>query len=563
MIGQIVDTKALKKIVQQLTRPSLTEKIKLQIQSSPVPASTNPIRAKGKAYAKRHRKLQEQPGSIQKSEVEQDIHEMIRDNPILLHTPELYSGGLYLNAVVSKHRLPCGLVPDFLYITVHNRVIRFTLVEIERPAHGVFRGSSFMSGVKTGLTQVREWITLMEPKSQRQALLLNLKRLLEHYPIELFTADGAVSKHTQIEMGYVLIVGSEMVETDLQQKMVDELYLKEDILFMTYPMMIEQVKKHPLPKNMLSAGPHGISAFKLDSLEIFLRKGPYIGLERLEDNDPYGITTGALGWKLYDVRHRDCSRHPESMKQIFYRANGKCEHPECNENIVKGGQVDGNLGSMYKDLNKPVDVKNLWNRDSTPLLCPTHLQSTNTTYLPGSSLSGHPPKLALQARKPYRPDLDAELSICLAKWRDSIACSVLNTLEIDPVLEPELAEQIHHSMLAVSSLPWKWAMLLKDVVLDHFDLVRWYEVSRSEKMVDRHPGWRCLMRAGLIRINPSAKAHLKIEPTVFSREFIDRVLEKFPEDGISAIGAICTANVYKLGIQKQQLGDPHSLTSIF
>jgi hypothetical protein len=403
----------------------------------------------------------------------------------------------------------------------------------------------------------------MKPRAQREALLLNLKRLFEHYPIELFTADGSVSRNTQIEMGYVLIVGSETIETDLQQKMVDELYLKEDILFMTYPMMLEQVKKRPLPKNMLKSGPHGISAFKLDSPEIFLRKGPYLGLDRLDDNDPYGITTGALGWKLYDVRHRDSSRHPESMKQIFYRAGGECEHSQCNKKIVKGGQAHGNLGSVYKDLNKPIDVKNLWKRDTTPLLCPIHLQSPDMTYLPGSSFSGHPPKLPLLTRKPYRPHLDADLSICLEKWRDSIARSVLNTLEIDPELEPDLCEQIHQWMLAVSSLPWKWGMLLKDVVLDHFQLVQWYEVSRSEKMLDRHPGWRCLMRAGVIRVNPSAKAHLKIEPNVFSREFIDRVLEKFPEDGISAIAAICTANVYALGIHGQQQGDRHRLTSIF
>jgi hypothetical protein len=562
MSGQTIDTNALKKIVQQLTRPSLTEKIKLQVQSSSAPESKNPIKAQGKAYANRHRKLQGRSGSIAKSEKEQEIHEIIRDNPILLHTPELYSGGLYLNAVVSKHRLPCLLVPDFLYITVHNRVIRFTLVEIEKPAHGVFSGSSFMAGVNTGLTQVRKWITHMEPRAQREALLLNLKGLFEHYPIELFTADGSVSKNTQIEMGYVLIVGSETIESDLQQKMVDELYLKEGILFMTYPMMVEQVKRHPLPKNMLKSGPHGISAFKLDSPEIFLRKGPYIGHERLEDNDPYGITTGALGWKIYKVRLREYSRHPESMKEIFYRANGQCEHPECAERIVQDGEVHGNLGRIYNMFEKASDVSQLWNTDYTPLLCPKHREASNATYPPCSLFSDHPMKLALQARRPYRPHLDAELSICLAKWRDSIGQSVLNILEIDQKLEPGFAAQIHEWMLAVTSLPWQWAMLLKDLVLDHFQIIRWYEVSRAEKMLDSHPGWRYLLRAGLIRVNPSARAHLKIEPNVFSRAFIDRVLEKFPENGYVALADVCTANVYKLASRGKELGDPHRLVAI-
>lgn len=553
MIDQKTSNQTVKEFAHLVTRPSLRQKLQGKRKSSSIPALKNPITVKGHDHQMRGRALQAERGfkGPMLSHKEQKIHLSIRDNPFLLHTPELYSGGLYLNAVINKHPLPCGLITDFLYITVHNRAIRITLVEIEQAAHAVFGqrgmwGSSFLSGAAKGINQVRRWQAEMKHRAPRETLLLNLKSLFEHYPVELFAPDGKVKKETQIEMGYVLIVGSEPVETASQQKIIDDLYLNENILFMTYPMMIEQIEKHPVPKNMLKYGPHGISAFKLECPEIILRKGPYLGHERLPDNDPYGITTGGLGWKTEVIKRRESSHHPESLKQIFYRANAQCEHPGCREKVIKDGKVHGDFGRIYNGFKSGFVIKKLWDTNYTPLLCPNHLEASKEAFPLRLVDTGHAMKSALQARRAYRPELDADLAVFLADWRDSISFPVLRALDIDPAMEPELAGQVHQWMLAVVSLPWRWAMQLKDLVLAHYKILQWYEVSRAERMLESQAGWRCLSRAGVIKINPQTWAHLRIEPAIFNDAFINRVKAKFPGKTVDIMIAICAADNYML-----------------
>lgn len=533
----------------RLVTPSLSGKIKAKSPSAPDPKNAYKVKGQ-KARTKAPRQFQAKPGfkEIQLSHKEHPIHVMIRDNPKLLHTPELYSGGLYLNAVINKPRLPCGLLPDFLYITVHNRVIRITLVEIEQAAHSVFDSrrlwrSEFVGGAKAGLDQVRSWQRKMLPKAQRETLLLNLRSLFDHYPIELFTPEGDINYLSQIEMGYVLIVGEEPIKTDQQQKLIDDLYLDENILFMTYPMMIDQVIKRPQLKNMLSIGPHGTKGITLQSPEILLTKGPYIGLARCPDNDPYGITTGALGWPLFGSERRERCQHPESLKQIFYRAGGECEYPDCNEKALVDGNIHGRLGLIYNYFQRGFDCNKLTDTDYTPWLCPKHYEVSRANHPHRAFDSEHPMRLPLQARKPYRPDLDADLSIFLAQWRNSISRPILELLEIDPLMEPELAGNIHHWMLAVISLPWDYSRFLSDLVWDHYRLILRYRLDRTEQMIIHSQKYRYLLNAGVIKVNPLAPPHLSIEPAIFNHAFVDRVKAKFPDQAALFLSAICRNDV--------------------
>ncbi|MDT8924647.1 DUF4263 domain-containing protein [Pseudomonas taiwanensis] len=531
----------------------MLSEIKAKHASSQVPEPRNRIKRKGlESQAAKKKPVRSAPPEkpLELTRDEHSIHKMIVDNPFLLHTPELFGGGLYLDSVLNKHRLPCNLIPDFAYITVQDRVIKITLVEIERSVKGVFHSrfgmrSTFRSETLEAINQVREWRAAMENDDMRRALLRNLKPLFQNYPVGIFEPEGHVSNLAKISLGYVLVVGSETVETPIQQQMIDDLYLHEDIIFMTYPMMIERLRAGVRAKNMLKVGPRGVSVETLGAPTQLLSKGPDVGLPREFDTDAYGIKMAGLGWALSGNARRASAVHPASIKQIFYRANGLCEQPGCTTKIIHEGEVQGRLRHLYNGIDELSDVETLSDTDHVLLMCHEHADAFNKgqVFMLGRP---HPLNDALKLRRPYRPLLDDDAYAFIGEWNDSKSHPILGALGIDAAYEPELARHVHLWSMAVASLPWQCQIKLSQIVRDYFDTKNNWNIDRSRRYAYSSRVCHYLWRASVIRVNDLASPGKEIEPTVFSKALIDRVHQRFGSRSMAAISALCEANGRRL-----------------
>ena len=107
-------------------------------------------------------KPSKQPKSTKGFHNEGLLHKAIEANPLLLRTPELYVGGLYLDSIITQHGLPNRLRPDFLYLTTQGSVIKLVFVEIKSSKFSVFDESYQFKGMFHNhtlepLKQVREY----------------------------------------------------------------------------------------------------------------------------------------------------------------------------------------------------------------------------------------------------------------------------------------------------------------------------------------------------------------------------------------------------------------------
>jgi hypothetical protein len=536
------------------THDAFRERVQNQIdQANQVGEPTNPIILKGRKHQKRSKqdlKRAIAPTSDAPAKIsEQVLHDIIVEYPFLLHTPELYTGGLYLDALLNKYRLPGGLITDFTYLTVQEKVIKVTLVEIEKASKGVFRNqldgrSKFLSETEAAIRQVREWKETMQHDSMRKTLLINLKRLFETYPHPVFKPDGKLYESIDIEVSYVLIVGSESPHYKAHQDLIDDLYLNENIIFMTYPMMIEQLRNHSHDKNMLRLGPHALEVITLRRLDSLRPVANELNLPITTDNDPYGVFQAGTGWKLRAGRSRHHAMHPSSIKAIFYRSNGCCEKPGCNSPIITEVGVCGALSPIYNRIDNLSFSQDFWHINHVALTCPEHLFQMTPRDQIISLGQQHPLNAAMKRRAAYRSDLDQKAFLFSKNWQASQFLDVVKILEISLEKSPDLAENLNLQewSLAVSSLSGHCQGLLADIVMDHFGFRPWKKMNRSAYMINNHTHLYQLHKARLIRVNRSADAGKEIEPVMFTPELIRHLENLFGGRVGMAIKSLCEAD---------------------
>lgn len=65
----------------------------------------------------------------------------------------------------------------------------------------------------------------------------------ERYPTKILDTEGKLNPAIRIETSFVLVMGTDMPNRPWQQAIIDDLYLREGIIMMTYPMMLEEVSQ--------------------------------------------------------------------------------------------------------------------------------------------------------------------------------------------------------------------------------------------------------------------------------------------------------------------------------
>jgi hypothetical protein len=306
--------------------------------------SKNPIKQKGLRYQdNRFRGRTYQQAPRKEARYENIIQRKIEENPFLLYTPRLYPGGLFLDSIISKLRIFNGKVPDFVYITVCGTTIKITLVEIECASHRVFPrnfSDTFHSDALEGLNQVRGWKTdIQNHRGGRRDILKNLLPLFSKYPITFFDKEGQLHSWVQIQIDYMLVVGRER-PSDKDQAMLDQLYRSENILMMTYPMMMDAIAHETGYKNMLKRIGDHYRAFEVHQPKQILNKSDvYIPSNTpfqfdMEDDDPASIKFCGLGFTHETMEKPAIFPHPFAAREVLMRAGGVCEYPGCSNTLM-------------------------------------------------------------------------------------------------------------------------------------------------------------------------------------------------------------------------------------
>lgn len=515
--------------------------------SETLPVSTNAYIAKGAAF-QASKKAPVRPEASLKNRsrgawVESHLHEAIRNNPFLLHTPELYAGGLYMEAILDKLPLPFGLVTDFCYITVQTRTIKITLVEIEQAAKKVFNNpllkrNQFQCKAEEAVCQVREWQSGLRRSSAREEMLSRLRHLFHHYPLELFDQDGKPLSTTKIDIGYVLVVGNEMPTHQAHQDLIDNLYINEGIIFMTYPMMLAQVEASIHHKNTLTVGVRKTTIETLhrpDSLGTAIH---WVGgqlFPSLPADDPYGVRLAGLGHYLgskYASVH-----NPADTKKLVYRSAGVCEMPGCCNAVVSGGTVTGSISAIYDPRLDYTQVFERYRLDNVALICDQHPGGTHGDFKWAyESDLPHPMTNQLMARGPYSLDLDRAATHWVASWVRDVPDALANAVELSQEHHPELYRQVVESALSLRCLPRLSRSMLWQITLDYYECPH-STFRRSAELAKQAPV-KHLIKAGLIRVNLLAKPGKEVEPVIFSRELIDHCYRLFSPRSIFGFYAL-------------------------
>lgn len=513
---KILEDQAIADFLSIINRQQgILARIEDQVTSKPIEPTENKYRKQGKIS--KDKKLNR--GSIDKPLETQSqtydlreacLHEKIIKHPFLLHTPELYAGGLLLDSIIDEFTLPNRRRADFAFISGQNQVIKISLVEIKRASDKVFKETRHItelsSDAKKWILQIENWKDSFTSQDRKKALLLSLKPLFKNYPTPLFTLTDNVAKETQIEIDYILIAGNEKIDNQNRQHLVDTLYLEKNIILMPYLEMVEQVKRHRRHKHMIAMRANGVH-IKTSSPSL-----PHFG--DLSD-DPLGVKMAGLGMSHFDTSRRMTCFHPETLREIFYRSAGACEIPGCSRRIVSSDGIHGHLTPIYNNFPErsklPFEAL-LW-REHTALLCNNHRDAFNKDET--STLgSYHFLKENLEHKSPYRANLDDELMEFRRRLIDGVAVKFLSILNDTQTENPILTNEATQWIKSISSIPVDIRQFYQDIVVHYFKNGRPKRGKHTESQLRNLLPYHYLLQARLLRTSSETQ---EIEPTMLDQ----------------------------------------------
>lgn len=492
------------------------------------------------------------------------LHKAIEKHPFLLRTPELYVGGLYLNSILTERCLPSNLRPDFMYATAQGTVIKLVFVEIKSSKFNAFNGqyenrNVFHDDTIKPLAQVRGYKRSLKKHGVINVLLQNLEVLFERYPIRILDDNGALNPGIQIETGFMLVMGADELNAPWKQKLIDDLYLREGILMMTYPMMMNEVSQEEEVKNCLKVLTRSVEPVSIHKPDLLLVKVPSLNTEHapLHDPDPYGVTMAGLGWPRAGAHRREEALYPQSLVSIFHRAQGQCERQDCTNPIVREGSFAGGLSSIYNFM-KPRQPYLPALIEHMGLFCNEHCQDVNEgERYPMDRL--HPLRASLGLRRGYRFETDREREVFLkqaiAQRTEAFCCP----LGIDPISHPDIYVRIGQRLAALISLPIDLHQKMSAIVSQYYGIDRPVHTYQQPLVdIENDHDVKRLLQAGMIELEAAEGGSTRIRPTVIDQALIQMILEKFAHQASVILMGLCFGNnwIVQLGVNQASARKP-------
>ncbi|NVZ24624.1 DUF4263 domain-containing protein [Pseudomonas gingeri] len=485
---------------------------------------------------------------------ERVLQQIIEDDPVLLHTPKLYLGGVFLDSIISQRPLPNGLIPDFMYLTCSGNTLKLTLVEIERSSHSVF-GNSFSqrsrlkAGAQKALDQVLEWKTYLASVHARKALLALLSPLFEKYPLQVFDDNGDVRDCIVFDVDYLLVVGNEMPLHEQHWQLIDRIYAEHGIILLTYPMMIEQVEGNPRQKNTLKITLRKVEALSLHAPAMLQAKLPALvdvfDPMQAQAFDPHGIKLGGLGHKFVN---QDCTQfivHPLRRLGVFQRARARCEYPGCDERYDPKDNNSLVMRSFY-NAHCGKDLALLFTENNTGLLCRTHAEFIAKSPLT-SPKTPHGYEACINLAPRYDHAVDQlwnqfELNETLGCTQEiSQAMGLVGhpdthmrrDIETLICLLPSLEHQARNTLLNIINDWLPYVLRSHDIYISNFRGSR-YLHAQHETL----PDYQQLLRMKQIRLLQDVKGNSWWFPSLFGDTAMRHLYDRYPDHYSFALTAL-------------------------
>ncbi|WNF58078.1 Shedu anti-phage system protein SduA domain-containing protein [Pseudomonas sp. SG20052] len=471
---------------------------------------------------------------------ENRLHRYLIKNPHLIFTPRLFLGGLYLNSIISKRQLSSEHIPDFCYITCQANIIKVTLVEIESSARKVFtrkKGKDCLhSDINGPLRQVNEWKSELTFPAERQASLLKLKRLFEQYPYKIFD-DNGVKNNVFLRFDYLLVIGDKAPESDAQQQLLDNILHEQNILVMTYSMMIREARKSSQRNNMLRLNHGGVIADTLQNGQRLVHKVATLTsdasevrsliceLKQLPDTDPHGlemIGPGAIFKRIgYHYTLYNPFGFPDVQHMIFQRAGGRCEIPGCGLPIMNSPEDIG-----FYVRRGPQQFK-ASNGQAVVMVCASHLRGPSLQ----EQLQGWSAGANSNDSVPYRADHEREWHL-FNRINVSIQLDKLSkSLGFNQSHSPMEHANLRNWLLRLRSLPEGHAHFLRQVLLARLDYFHHpIQLFENVSEVQQHPVTGDLYRLGLISPEKYNEGLFILLPVLPSDNFLAYITDRYGDD---------------------------------
>lgn len=281
---------------------------------------------------------------------EHAIQAFMEKNSILIPTPDLLSGGVFCNFVISKLPINLRTITDFVYVSVSSGHIKLTLIELESSVRKIFqknRPDKFHRDFTSAVHQVERWQMYLSDGDRKLKFLDLLKNLLPK----------GLPKTTP-KIDYMLIISGALPAGDIYKTEMKNYCRHRKINILTYEDVITALPYSTGTKSILSRSGDGYVVKNLSErhaqlLEICTPSTLQIDARVHKDlNLPQDIKERLKNWHKEQSRKGEpwrvqiMGRHgfhcdmykASSLMGVFRRAMNRCEWPNCTSRILQDFQ---------------------------------------------------------------------------------------------------------------------------------------------------------------------------------------------------------------------------------
>lgn len=282
---------------------------------------------------------------------ENAIQAFMEKHSRLIPTPDVLSGGLLCNVIISKLPISLRAITDYVYVSISSGEVKITLVELENSKRKIFQKNNpekFHSDFTSALHQVEKWQMYLSGGENRVRLLNMLKNLLP---------EGFPEVAPQID--YMLIISGALPSGPTYKAVLNQFSLHRSIKILTYEDVIAALPYSVGEKNILSKSVDGYTVNNLSEKHAQLLSNCAPSILRIDGNVlkkmrlPEEAKEQVAHWQNGGGRKGDpwrvqiMGRHgfaldmgrANYLMDVFRRAMNCCEWPECHNQIFQGFKI--------------------------------------------------------------------------------------------------------------------------------------------------------------------------------------------------------------------------------